>query len=124
MKTVYTNETIPKESLDLLYRHLENDDLYHTTLDLYDRYDNHSEIFETGFISMFYFPHLNYDILLSAAENDTFSKGIWRAITTQIKKYNETKRTLVIPSIEGKDILVKHAAKYGGKYIQGDIWFN
>jgi len=129
MKVIeYRNEKLSHDMLSMLYKHLGNTTLYNEYVNAMGNYDvdiNEYRVEEwIGFICVFKFPHLHYDVLLSASTDDKFNKAMFKQIRSIILSKKEEGRTLVIPSTEGNAPLVRATERLGGEFKQGDAWFN
>ncbi len=109
---------------DRLRDHLEDPQ---RTLDMYlleDHEDWEERDPETdeliGFVSYFYFPDNSYDMIVTAAKDDRFSRQQWKVISKTLKNRN---RAILIYSDPTNSILHKGCKKYGGHFIEDKIFF-
>ena len=100
---------------------------YKDTLACYDMWDHEdwTEYDEDtgeliGFISYF-FLDFRFDMIITAAKNNRFSKKQWRVLRDTIK--NRVK-PLRIQSDPSNKALIKGAARYGGRFIEDEIFFD
>jgi len=117
MKLITTIEHRIKEHLPNRYR---------DTLACYEAFE-HQDWVEyneegelIGFISYF-LVDFKHDIIITAAKNNKFSKAQWRILRDTI--VNRVK-PLRIQSDPTNQVLHRGAAKYGGKFIEDEIYFN
>lgn len=73
-----------------------------------------------GFVSYF-FLDFRYDMLIAAAHNNRFSKSQWKVIRDTIVNRVKPIRIMSDPN---NPLLHKIAHKYGGKFIEDEIFFN
>jgi len=109
---------------ELLEDHLEGDRLKET-LDCYTKYIHESwtnispEGEVIGFITYFFMKG-EYDMIITAAKGNRFSKSQWRILQRLLQ--NRT-RKIVINSDPNNKVLHRGAAKLGGKFIGEDVYF-
>ena len=72
-----------------------------------------------GFVSYF-FLDFKFDMIITAAENNRFSKEQWKVIRDTVV---HRVKPIRIQSDPGNPILHKIAHKYGGKFYDDEIWF-
>ena len=112
-----------KQIEEMLIAHLPN--RYADTLACYSmwKYEDWKDIQEdgsmNGFVSYF-FLDFKYDMIITAATDNKFSKTQWRVLRDTI--VNRTK-PISIQSDPSNKILHKAAEKFGGKFYEDVIYF-
>ena len=123
---IYNGErtmNIDKQIKELLIHHLPN--RYTDTIACYDMWrhedwkDMNPDGTINGFISYF-FLDFKFDMIITAQWDNKFSKAQWKIIRDTI--VNRTK-PIRIQSDPSNPILHKVAKKYGGKFVEDEIWF-
>ena len=114
---------IDKQIEEMLRQHLP--DRATDTLACYEafKHDDWKDLDEEGnlkgFVSYF-FLDFTHDMLITAANNNTFSKTHFKVVKDTVLNRD---RPLRISADQNKKILHKLVEKYGGKFFEGEIWF-